>query len=168
MEFTAGFFIALILILIGVSILIKSIFNINIPVFRILLGALFIFIGIKILVGREFYIFSNRSLNYTNNSRHSDYNNIFGKTDIDMTGYPTPEGIKKLEINTVFGGGILRISENIPIVIKANSAFSGIKFPNETVISFGQYTYKTQAAENSNSYYEVTVNVVFGGLEIRK
>jgi predicted membrane protein len=51
---SVSLFWGLVLILIGLSLIIKIVFNIDFPIFKILFAFLFIYIGIKVLVGRNF------------------------------------------------------------------------------------------------------------------
>jgi hypothetical protein len=161
---TSGFFWAVVLILLGVIILVKNLFNLNIPVFRIFFGVLIIIIGIMIITNHNFSTRKSNWAFYTNDQ--NGYNIIFGKMEVNLSDFQLPETNKKIEINTIFGSSIVKISPEIPMVIEVNSAFAGAKLPDGNVITFGKYIYKSKNIDESKPYYLIEANVVFGAMII--
>jgi len=93
MKMGAGLFWGALLLVIGIALIIKVVFNIDFPVFKILVGVFFIFLGIKVLFGRvlipegkigpEETIFNERVYEHTENGK--EYSVIFGKGEYDFT-----------------------------------------------------------------------------------
>ncbi len=165
-----NFILALLFILLGVSLLGKAIFNFNLPVWKMFFGIIIILIGVKFLIGGNNgrVDFNQASFDASKDKRNTpEYTCLFGKSNIDLSTLPDPDGIKKIEINTVFGSTTLLLNQNIPLKIISSSAFAGVRFPNGTVSSFGTYEYQTDAFSGKASYYLVEINSVFSGTDIR-
>lgn len=171
--FTSGLFWGTILVLIGLSIILKVVFDINIPVVRILFACLLIFWGVKLIMGISFkkersstVVFSEENVKYDKEKK--EYNTIFGKATIDLSDMTGQDTLSKTAINVIFGSADILINDARPVRIKASSAFGAINFPDETVISFGDRIYKTSAYKENQAYTEVELNVVFGSANIRR
>lgn len=71
-----------------------------------------------------------------------------------------------IEINTVFSNSVVNIDPEVPIVIRINSAFASVKIPDNSNITFGNYTYKTPAFNKDEPYLEIEANAVFANVTI--
>ena len=166
-----------VLILWGLSMIINTLFHINIPVFRIVIALVLIFLGLQMLFGWKV----NFNRNYVHSDDHTiffgssnikatpstrEYNVIFGKGDIDIT-EPNPEWVNsKLEINTVFGFGLIRLNPEIPVKIVANAAFGKITTPDSAQSFLGDHVYQTPALKENQPYLLIKADVVFGDINI--
>lgn len=159
------------LIILGISIVIKVVFNINVPLVRILFSFFLIYLGIRILMGgfgvekpKNMVLFDNQELKP---ARAADnYNIVFGRGMIDLSNIPMGQGVTKIEVNTVFAEGIIKTNPAVPTVIIVNSVFAGARLPDGNVATFGKYTYKSAGFKEAPNYLEIEANVVFGGLQI--
>lgn len=176
MKMGAGLFWGLILILIGIGIVIRVVFNIDFPVIKFLVAFFFIFIGIKILVGNFDFRRGNMNENTTifGESKvvgiegdHKEYNVIFGSSVIDLRDIDLSEGSKEIEINTVFGGTVLKIDDKTPVKIKAEAVFGNAELPNGNTATFGTNRYESESFSKDSSYLYVKVDVVFGSLKVK-
>ncbi|OHD66943.1 MAG: hypothetical protein A2096_11365 [Spirochaetes bacterium GWF1_41_5] len=170
----SGFFWGAILILIGISIMIKTFFNIDLPVMRILFACLFIWIGIKILAGGKFpqhaavrdeqsIIFGEGKIDVQ--EIKSSYSVIFGKGDIDLSRVVLDKDTT-IEINTVFGSSSVKLG-NYPVIISANSAFAEVKMPDSRVANFGSTEYSGKNSEGAHRL-KIRASAVFGQMEFRQ
>lgn len=169
MRFSGEYFIGVILIVLGVLLLIRHLFNLNIPVFRILLGMIFIFIGISIAFGGfrgkgSDIVFSSHNIVILTPER--EYNLIFSNGIVDFSKIPPPDKVQNVKVNTIFSDGTIIVNPQTPVVIKTNAAFASANMPDENSISFGDYSYKTQSFSPGASYLEIEASVVFGRLSI--
>ena len=139
------YFWGLLFIVVGIAFIIKHTMHINIPIMRIAFGFVLVYWGLSLIVGG----FSVGGKN----------NVIFGNTDIKSSNIQN-------EYNTVFGSSTMKISADMPIVIKASVAFSSIHFPDGTNLSFGEYVYKTKAYKENEPYITIKADVAFGKLDI--
>ncbi len=169
-------FWGLFLIVIGFALIIKYVFNLDIPVGKIIIALFFIFIGIKLLVGQtKFFhtskketdiIFNDARLNGKDISA-SEYNVIFGKLVLDLRDIELSDLPKRLEINTIFGATEILINDSLPIHIKAEAVFSGARLPNGNTVTFGSSEYSTFSYNPSDKFLMIKSDVIFGGLEVK-
>lgn len=169
-------FWGLFLIFIGFALIIKYVFDLDIPVGKIVIALFFIFIGIKLLVGKTNFfhtsqketdiIFNDARLNGKDISS-SEYNVIFGKLVLDLRDIELSDLSKRLEINTIFGATEIMINDSLPIHVKAEAVFSGAKLPNGNTVTFGSSEYSTSSYNPSDKFLLIKCDVIFGGLEIK-
>lgn len=162
----SGVFWGAFLIFLGLCTILKTVFHINISIFRIGFALLIIYIGVSMLfngsrfrVEENTVLFDNREMVV---GQKDEYNVIFGRGVIDLTTLSAET--KRTEINVIFGEGVIKIDPERPMKIRVNSAFSGTKLPDENRVSMGEYTYRTPNYEEKNGGVEVVASVVFGNL----
>ncbi len=162
-------FWGLFLVLLGVSFILKVLFHLDIPVFRLFVSFLLIYMGLRVLTGgfgcernSRNMIFNDYQFRVT---ADGEYNVIFGRGVVDLTGYQV-DANTRIKINTIFGSGLVKLDPAQPLKIKVNSAFAGAKMPDGNMISFGEYNYQTPAVKDDQPYGIMEVNVVFGELQM--
>ena len=168
----SGLFWGIIFILLGLSIIIKVVFNIHIPVFRIVFAIFIIYLGINMLMGwswkAEKYpnkIYFSEQKFSTVDSKDS-YQVVFGKGFLDLSGINKDQLPKKVIINTAFGGATVNLPKEIPVKIMATSAFGAIRMPDQNLVTFGKQTYQSRGVSSNEPALEIIANVAFGGLEL--
>lgn len=172
MRMYSEYFLGIILISLGVLLLIRHIFNINIPIFRILVGIIFLYIGISIIFGETGMkpgpnlVFGEGTIEAT--ALDQEYNVIFSNGVVDLTNLPSLDKAHKLKVNTIFASGAIRINPQDPIILKVNSVFAHASLPDNSSISFGNNTYMTEAFKSDTNYLEIEASVIFGRLIIEQ
>jgi hypothetical protein len=174
MRMSNDLFWGIVLIVVGLSIILKFAFDISIV--RIVLSVAFILIGIKILIGKPVVrqngsenqvIFGER--NYSSAPVHgAEYNTVFGKGVYDFREIRTlPEHRTKVKFNTIFAGSEIILPHDLPFRIKADAVFGTAIMPNGNTVSFGNIKYENQAENSDTSMLIIDVSVVFGSMVIR-
>lgn len=166
MKLAPGVFWGILLVIIGLSIILKIIFGIS--VFRIIFALFLIFIGIVILTGKA-NIFHQQieSKTQTLPQGNNEYNVIFGKNRFDFRDYKFENKKKvKIQVNTVFGECEILISKNIPVHIKIDAAFATATFPDNNSVVFGTSHYTSPSYKDSEHKLIIECAVVFGKLSI--
>ncbi|MDQ7797590.1 MAG: LiaF-related protein [Candidatus Edwardsbacteria bacterium] len=165
-----GVFWGVVLILIGLGVIINVVFGIKIPVFRTLFALFLIYLGLQMLTGISLWnkskktaVFEEKTVEVTTAS--DKYDVIFGKGEIDLSGIELKDQNVRVDINTIFGGSVIKIDPAVPTKIVASSAFGGVHLPDGNVVAFGQYTYKTDNFKSSERHLLIHATVVFGGIE---
>jgi predicted membrane protein len=172
----SGAFWGLLLVLLGISIIVRVMFHIHIPLFRIIVALIFIYFGIRMLVGgfwprnccgdwKGHAVFTESTVK-TTSFGGEEHNVVFGKSTVDATDSSLTDQNREFNLNTVFGQTDLRISAAVPTIVKATAAFSSAQFPDGNVITFGDYTYKTKSYAENAPHRKIKASVVFGGLRI--
>jgi len=163
-----GVFWGLLLIVVGVLAIANTVFNVNLPIFRIVVAVFFIFLGISVLVGgfrvstdRNTVIFEDRNLRVT--PEPGQVNVLFSQGTLDFSDYPA--GGHK-EVNVVFANGILLLDKETPARVKVSAAFSSARMPDGNTVSFGDYTYQTPAFQEGEEHLSIKASVVFGSLNV--
>ena len=169
-----GIFWGILFLILGVTIILKAVFNINIPLIRIFIALFFIWIGIRILIGGPIFRFNKSGVVFGDARINADdlkdskdeYSIIFGRGTIDLTNINLTNTDDKIEINTIFAYSIIKLNSEIPVIINIDSAFARTKLPDKTITSFGSYTYKTKSFNEEKPYLKINIDVVFGSVDI--
>ncbi len=171
-------FWGLLLILIGLSLIIKIVFKIDFPIFKIIFAFLFIYLGIKILIGRDFSLFHNddngqttvfRQKTFSTLEDGKEYSIIFGSGKLDLRNISLPDSqVVRCEINTIFGGTEIILNPAMDVQIEANTAFAGTKMPDGNCSAFGTINYSNDSLSGGKSKLVLETNTVFGGLHIKR
>lgn len=167
----SGLFWGVIVVLIGLSIIINATTGLKIPLFRIILGLLVLYLGCTILFGATFRgkgkrttAFDSRQVKVTELDR--EYNVLFGRSVVDLTGTELKPGPNRVEVNTVFGAGVIRLDSKTPARVKVSAAFAGARLPDGSSISFGEHTWRSANWNEDSTRLEVEASAVFSGLEV--
>jgi hypothetical protein len=176
MKMGAGLFWGVLLLILGIALIIKVVFNVDFPVFKILFGVFLILIGLKVLFGRVLIpegtigpddtIFAERV--YDRPETGKEYNVIFGKGVYDFTDVDLSGGDVDVEINTVFGGAVVKIREDMPLRIEADAVFAGAELPDGNTAVFGSSLYTTNSYTRDSASLNIKIGVVFGGVQVVK
>ncbi|MBN2273457.1 MAG: hypothetical protein JXR41_04740 [Bacteroidales bacterium] len=174
MKMAPGFFWGLILIFIGLAIIFRIVFDVNL--FRIVIAVVIILIGVRILLGKSWIperskkdrdtFFSERTYRETPADR-TQYNVIFGKSVYDFTGMEEQlmETVR-IKIDVVFGAAIIRINPDMPVKVKSEAVFGGSRMPDGNTVAFGSIIYNTDSFKRDAPHFYIESDVVFGGLEV--
>ena len=167
----SGLFWGVLLIVIGIIVIIKIVFKIEIPVIRIAFALILIFLGIRVLLGHGTFSQKKESNILFGESRFEDdgreeYNVVFGKGIFDLS-RTAVGGTRTIKYSTVFGASVIILDPDTPLIVRADSAFAGASFPDGSTVAFGSYTYRSRTYDESKPHLVLKADVVFGGLEIR-
>lgn len=168
---TGAFFWGIVLILFGISIILKALFHIDIPVVKVLVAMFLIYLGITILVGKNFMIRDKSDAVFeANYFRHDtntkEYSVLFGSGTMDLRDISPTENNVNAEASVVFGDGKVIIKKGMPVVMHVTSAFGEARMPNGSTINFGESYYKSESYLEGQPCIKVKASVVFGKLEI--
>jgi len=165
----SGLFWGVMLVLFGASMILRAVFNLDIPIFRIIFALIIIYFGVKLLIGRQ--AFKNeenfsmfRSSSVTMKESGGEYDVIFGQSNIDLTNIDISESSKKVNVDVVFGSANLLIDSNVPMKLKVSTVFADCKLPNRNISFFGDSKYQSPAFVDGENYLLLNVDVVFGNV----
>lgn len=173
MKMGVGLFWGILLVVIGLSIVFRAVFDINI--LRVIIAVFFILLGVKILVGKSAFHFNTKNNDVVFNDKHytefpqkdAEYNTVFGKSVFDFSMAPiTVKDSIKLEFNTVFGDTEIRLPEGLPVKVKAEAVFGAAKLPNNNTAVFGGTNYVSEHDPINSKFVYIEVNTVFGNTEV--
>jgi hypothetical protein len=187
-------FFGILFLALGLSFLLGTLFGISIPVFKILFGCFFVYLGFQMIFGfRGFGNCYSAGDYHGSDPQHAtcmgkahvvldeaalragapryEYSTVFGGSIIDFSRL-TPELAKTLgtplmlTVSTVFGGTQLILHPDLLVRVDASAAFGKAVSPDKTSVAFGSHTYQSQAGQEPQLI--VKASVVFGGLDIER
>lgn len=171
-ELFGGAFWGVLLILIGILFLIKHVFNIQFPVGRVIIAFLFIYIGIRMLIGYNFLsfrgnmgdaaAFSNSTFNYSPD--RNNYSCVFGNYRLDLSDINITEN-KTIEISAVFSEFKVRVNKDSNLEIISSTAFGYTSLPNGNSNAFGELRYSSPGYNPTQPHLTIKTNVAFGELK---
>ena len=90
--------------------------------------------------GSNSSVFGSSDMQY--DSRHDDYDIVFGSGNVDLFKLETPTQNRKIEVSVVFGNGNVVINDSIPMKIEMNTVFGSSVLADKRFNAFGK-TYNT-------------------------
>ncbi len=172
----AGVFWGVLLILIGLALIIRFVFNVDFPVAKVMFALFFIYIGIRILFG-SFGLFRFESgpndvlfgeKEFFQPENNKEYNVVFGQGNYDFTNIDLSRGNVNVKIGTVFGAAEIRIDRDMPVKIVADAVFAGAELPDGNTAVFGSSSYQSESYNPDSNHLKIKLDVVFGGVKVRR
>jgi hypothetical protein len=160
------------LIVAGVLLIVRKYVPFNLPIGRIIVALVFVYLGVRIIVGgtalrnENTVVFGSRTTLAGDAAASRDYNVIFGSGDIDFTSLPADGATR--EVNVIFGSGTLRLNPDTPVQVRMSSAFGSVRTPDGSTVSFGDRTWTSPAYREGSPALRVKAAAVFGSLSIRQ
>ena len=164
------------LVLIGLALIIRFVFNVDFPLFKVLFALFFIYIGLRILfggfglfrleTGPNDVIFGERE--FFQPEPNKEYNVVFGKGTFDFTDVDLSQGNVNVKIGTVFGASEIRINRDMPVRIVTDAVFAGAQLPDGNTAVFGSSTYQSESFNPDSNHLKIKLDVVFGGAEVKR
>ena len=172
----AGVFWGALLIIIGISLIIRFVFSVDFPVFKVIFALFFIYLGIRILfgsfdilkfnTGQTDVLFNEKE--FFNPEHNKEYNVVFGKGVFNFTDLDLSEGSVNVKIGTVFGASEIIIDRDMPVRIEADAVFSGAVMPDGNTAVFGSSSYESQSFSPDTNHLKIKLDVVFSGVEVKR
>jgi hypothetical protein len=166
-----GIFWGVLLIVVGVWFLVRRYIPFHLPLIRVIIAVIFVYIGIRILVrgpvlqDRNTMVFSESSLQWSP-SHGRDYNVLFSSGTVDLSGVTLTGETIRTQVNVIFGSGTLRLNPSMPVRVNMSSAFGTVEAPGCRSIAFGDSVYTTPAYKEGAPALEVHATAVFGRLTV--
>lgn len=165
-------FWGVVLIVAGVLLIVRKYVPFNLPVGRIIVALVLVYLGIRIIVGGptvrdgNTVVFGSGTTLVADAAGSRDYSIIFGSGDYDFTTM-SPDDVTR-EVNVIFGSGTLRIDPEAPVQIRMSSAFGSVRDPDGSSLSFGDRTWASPAYREGSPAVRIKAAAVFGSLAIRR
>jgi hypothetical protein len=171
MKMTSVVFLGSFLVVMGLVIILNVIFKVDIPVFRILIAFVFLFIGIKILLGKHMNVFGHNTAQINNTSINQpgsqEYNIVFSKNIVDLrdTSFTDNKPVRT-HVNVVFGHCEIFLSKDIPFRITSNTAFANIKQPDGNTVVVGSTKNQSKDLDESKPFIDLKIDAVFAEVSL--
>ncbi|MGF1583988.1 MAG: hypothetical protein ACFCUM_01605 [Bacteroidales bacterium] len=160
------------LIIIGFTLLIRVIFNIDFPVMKILAGLFFILLGLKIMFGNFMlwplesedneFIFASAKIE--SNELHPSYQLIFSESRFSLGDLQLSGEKRKLNINSIFSGCTVYLPPDVPVNINVDAVFASVKMPGRNSPVIGKGYYSSEGFDPDLPHLDIVINIVFGSV----
>lgn len=166
-------FWGLFLIITGIALLARVLFNFDFPLFRVLAGVFLILLGVKIMLGNsqvwpfktaENEIFFRSAEIGSDGELQDDYQVVFSHASFDLSGIKAAGKTKRLKISTVFSSTTVYLPAGVPLHINVDAVFAGVKMPGRFTPVFGRGTYTSDGFDPGIPHLNIEVSVVFGNV----
>lgn len=168
--FSAAFW-GVIIILFGLAVILKAVFHVDLPIFRILFGVLLIYVGARIIVGGRWFsgpvatgnanVFGSGEMKWDAQSR--EYSCIFANSTVNLKDLPADGVASPIRTSTVFGKSMVLLPKNLDATIQIHTAFGSTVLPDGTQApNFGDTLLRTKPGSTGTPKVRLEVNTVFG------
>ncbi len=169
MRIFGGMFMGIMLLVVGIILLLNSIFNFNINIFKLILGIIIVLFGVFVLIN-GFGFEDCRNIIFREgvirvSKVQDEYNIIFASGTVDLSKVKLDDSVEKVKINAIFAEGKVILNPEVPSVIKASSAFGELEFPDKSSVIFSSKEYKIGEVSVNQGYLKIEANAVFGKLK---
>jgi hypothetical protein len=166
-----GIFWGILLIAVGVWFILRRFFPFHLPVIRLIIAVVFVYLGVRVLVRGPLADHHGPFFEY--HQRYTagwdrDYNVIFSNGDVDLSDVALGASSVRTQVNVVFGSGVLRINPSLPVRIDMSAAFGTVEAPDGRSVSFGDTVYTSASYRDGAPALVVRAVAVFGRLVVRQ
>lgn len=169
-TFFSSAFWGIIIIFVGVAMLLRNFFDLDIPIFTIIAAGFLIFLGIRMIAGHKMEInsansavFGEKEMGYV--PGQNKYNVLFGNGNLDFSRMELIES-KLVEITCVFGEFKVAVNRDTNLQIFSSAAFGSFIAPSEQSSAFGSLDFRSPNFDPTKPALTIKAEVVFGSIRI--
>jgi hypothetical protein len=161
--------IGLLVIVLGTSIVLHTLFDIDVPIFRTAVGIAFLYLGVRVLAGAWMpartshdghqAVFAVTQFAPTDAADSRKYEIVFGRGVVDLTRLPASDRERLVQVDVIFGEAEIVIDPAVPIEVQGSAAFGEVRMPDRSSANFGTVRYRHVASDGPP--IELVVNAVF-------
>jgi hypothetical protein len=143
-----GIAVGCLVMLAGLSILLRTMFRVELPLFRTFGGILLILVGVRVILHawmpvqylREAHADRTGALLQPHQIGPGGlkYDVIFSEGVVDLTRLDPPAQDLNVEVNVIFGAATVRLDPSVPFDLQASAAFGEVRLPDQRSLSFGE------------------------------
>lgn len=97
---------------------------------------------------------------------HNEYDFTFSNIILDYIELLTPLQDRNIKIDVNFSKCVIKLNPNVPVLIRIDSSFANVTFPNNSRITFGEQSYTTSAYKGELPCLYVNVDAAFSDVKI--
>jgi predicted membrane protein len=157
----------------GIALIIRVVFDFEFPLLRILAGLFFILLGVKIILGPggiwpfkqadNEIIFTRQKIDVTGDLPER-FKLAFARATFDLDEMQYPEKVTDMKIDNIFSGCTVYLSREVPVRLRVDAVFAGVKMPGRNTPVFGRGSYESDDLDPGKPHINIRVNAVFGNV----
>ncbi len=170
----ARFGLGLIILLVGALMLVELFADIQLPIFRLVVGIVILRIGGRMIAqtwarrGRDEttgeavlaeLTFSQRALD-----RDARFDVVLGRGTIDLTKLVEPTHDVTVTVEALFGQAVVRLPPAIAYDVEGSAAFGQVRMPDRSATAMGSLEYRPPSDHPSRLH--LRVHAVFGACQV--
>jgi len=162
--------LGLAVVLIGLMMLIRNVFNIHIPIFAMLASFGLIWLGVMMIRGNirprgddSRTMFGEGKLNYV--PGQESYSVVFGSGVFDLR-ETRPDKPLHLNVECTFGEMKVLVNKDVALQVDGSATFGSLHGPDLRSASFGNYMYMSQGYNPALPGITIHARVTFGELRV--
>ena len=168
--FSGSSAVGVVVVLLGLMLLFRNVFNLNIPVFTIFISAALIIAGVLMIRGSFLPKWEGRHVqfgesHFTFDPEQKQYIVQFGEGSLNLKGY-RPDSNIAVSVECSFGKFRIIADREVPMMITGKASFGELRGPDMRKASFGDYTYMSPDYNPSQPGFTIIANVSFGEMEV--
>lgn len=158
------------LIIIGGLWLVENIFDLNIPVFRILLSLGLILIGVGLIAGWRSSTTGGSQTMFGENTHvfsgeEQGHSVMFGEAHIDLTSMDFSQP-RELDLRCMFGELRVKVPAGVSMLVRGEVSFGSLQTPDGSSTSFGKPEFRSGATSGDKPQLLINVACTFGSAVI--
>jgi predicted membrane protein len=169
-RFSGSMIFGTLVILFGLLLLARNLFDLHIPVFSMVVSLGMIWIGILLIMGQvvggkegERVPFGERTMQYI--PGQTNYRVLFGSGTLNLQDL-RPDQPLHLYLDCTFGEMKLIVNREVPLQVDGTASFGSLNGPDLRTASFGNYFYTSTGYNPSLPGLTIHARVTFGELRI--
>jgi hypothetical protein len=174
-RMSARFVLGIVLLCIGVSLAIELLFGISLPILRVLLVAVLVVIGVRLVqqertrhdkraAAGEAWLADRQFAPEGALVRDQRYDIAFGRGLVDLTHIPEPVTDVTVSVHTLFGSSVVRVDPAIAYDIEGHAALGEVRMPDKSATAMGSLSYRNPTVTSPRLH--LRVDAVFGACRI--
>ncbi len=168
------------IVLLGLAIIVKAVFHLDVPIFRLIFGLVLVYLGVQLIVGWHRWrwfpdddgatvLFARREIVLTPGQMpERTYTVAFGRTLLDLRALAPAGADLEMDVNVVFGDAVIRINPASPVEVEANVAFGRAELPDRSQVVLGRHLYRSESAAGAPYRVRIKSSVAFGSLQLQR
>jgi hypothetical protein len=89
---------------------------------------------------------------------------IFSRTDVNLSHIEYPEKKTDISLNIIFSGSTVYLPDGIPVCIKVDAVFAGVKMPGRNTPLIGRGSYRSAGFDPDLPHLSIRAGAVFGNI----
>lgn len=169
-TFFSSAFWGITIIFVGVAMLLRNFFDLDIPIFTIIAAGFLIFLGIRMIAGHSSgnsssnsAVFSDQKMGFV--PGQNKYNVLFGNSNLDLSRIELTEN-KLVEVSCVFGEFRIAVSRDTNLQIFSSAAFGNFTSPMQQSNAFGSLDFRSPGFDATKPALTIRAEVVFGSVRV--
>lgn len=161
-------FWGIVIVVFGLAVILKAVFHIDLPLFRIFFGLILVYVGVRILVGGKFHpgfttkgnqtFFGAGEMKYDGQQR--EFTSAFSSAVVDLKNLESET--QPIQVNTVFGRTVVHLPKGVDVKIEVNTAFGATLLPGgQMAPNFGETQWRAKPTSKEAKAL-IQVKTVFG------